>query len=156
VAHPGWRLCPRHQDPTRLVDRNGSGSKHDCEPVLLDRDAFDHLIDDPPVLDTVAIGAVAAIATPAARLIAVVPPARTSACASGPAGVGICCGRHSVSAIVRKKVRQSIENGQPYIGGRNAGDGPSFALAPFGYSSRDVVCDSAPHASVRSVRRQMI
>jgi hypothetical protein len=111
---------------------------------LFDPNAVDHLIDDAPVLDTVAIGAVAAIAKPAVRLIAVVPPARTSARASGPTGVAIRCGKHSVSAIVRKKVRQSIENGQLYIGGRNAGDGPSFALAPFGYGSRDVVAIAHP------------
>jgi hypothetical protein len=92
----------------------------------------------------------------------VVRRARTSARASGPTGVAIGGGCYSISAAVRKKVRQSIENGPLHVGGRNAGDGPSLALTPFGDGSRDVVAIAHPvlnrearHHAVPAIVKQL-
>jgi hypothetical protein len=82
------------------------------------------------VLDRVPIAAAAVIPPPLVGLIAVVATARTRVRASGPTGVAIGGGRDSISAVVRKKARQCIENGPLHVGGRNAGFGPSFALSP--------------------------
>jgi hypothetical protein len=127
-----------------LAVRDGFGAKRDCKSVLLDRDAVDHLVDNVPVPDTVSTAIAVTIPMPVTRLTDVTAKPRARVRASGFAGAAIDGGRHSVSAIVRKKVGQSIENGPFHIRRGNAGDGSGFALPPFRGGSRDIVAIAHP------------